>query len=275
MKIVKFISIFVLLIGFTFALVQCAKEEFNEQTEFNKRDNPEFILKTLAKHGIYPNKGKINLQLRDVLNVSCDPGDSCSLILEITDTMQISGTCDSVYVYYKLYNCNGKFIISNFAAYPMWPECASIWDYWWDLADLGKYTQMEISMDSFEYAASLIYERELMGAIVEGYNILCKNGEFVSSTLIRQICYRYCLEKAIKKSPWPWPTNLKWKVKKIKCGDKCCERMRKFCLNQDGSLNVSDPIWNVIGTDVCDAVPNDGCNGWWLGPCEHECSAPY
>jgi hypothetical protein len=263
MKIVKFISIFVLLIGFTFALVQCAKEENANENQDQIALNSADVIKTLNKSGIY-NLSHDEMELREPQVSGCYYGGAFCTPYFFRDTIAVPNYCDYVYVKYIIWICADEIKFSDFEAIPS-GYCDSLTQSWLYLGE----GELDHQLELFNYYASLIVEKMVMSRLVIQFQKKCPEN-FISSDFYRNICYRWCVEFITD------PHGVVFTgTRKYYCGDKCCKKTTKYCLQDNGQVKQSDPVFSDVGNGVCGTIPyGDPCRGYQTGSCHKTCGLP-
>jgi len=264
MKQIKFISIFILLCGFTFALVQCAKEvDLKENIKVSSLDeiSPLELISKLNSNGIFSTK-TVEIENRSTIVTECfTPGLYCQSY-NIMDTIVIPGYCGTHLVRYKVWICPGNTIsFTDFRSDPLM-SCDSLYDSWLNLSD----DQLVLAYDKYEYAASLVEEYLFISAL--NLNIQCPN-TFQGVDFYKNLCYRWCIELIGR----PGDDHVKFLMSKVFCGRKCCKRVIQYCY-QNGVLKASTPSFSNVGTAECGTTPVGTCNGELIGDCERTCGAP-
>ncbi len=268
------------MIVISFVLVQCTKtNSITENNNTENKDNTEFINKSkiielLAEKGItVVNNDDTELELRNDFCYQYSGADTCYLVGDIHDTVFIPNVCNEAAVTYKLYWCSAQGVINitDFRAKPLKPACDNIWDYWASLANQSKYTELSMSIDSFEYAASKEAEDNIGYVFALAFGFFCPN-DLLRINYHTQLCYNYCL-KFTKKGDWP-----PFEIFKVNCGTKCCKRTRMLCVLSTGGVYTSNEIYELLGGS-CDNGNVDlwsECDGGFiLGECTgRECGPP-
>jgi hypothetical protein len=272
-KIFVFLSFILTLIIFQ----QCQKSkeiiDNNNNTQIILEESSlDKVLNYLKENNISITKDRNEneLEYRNGFCYQNDP-DSCDYIGKIYDTVYVPNVCNSVAVSYNLYWCEDALTLNftDFTSYPLSPDCNDLWNYWLDLYNQGKQTEMTLSMDSLEYAASKVAEENIAYAFALYYGVYCPN-EVINSNFSSQICYQYCIEY-LGKQYWP-----PFDIFKVYCGSKCCKRTREFCILPGGGTYSSNEDYEYISGECDPNGPNFGeCNSNWLyGECERECGPP-
>jgi hypothetical protein len=235
MKIVKFISIFVLLIGFTFALVQCAKEEKVNFLEENS-----------------------NIELRyDYEGADCNPQDlysrfsNCSFY-RVTDTITIFNNLSSSGNYLFKMCPNVELKVSYFITecwdtvaehqvtlisgltydmYQLFEDCPELRSAVRRAYYLGKgYVEL---LDIIDDEISQQIEEKIAYNRVLSDHIDCTEG-YYSIKYIKNTCYRWEMVPILCEEG-----GFCWKWDKVDCGSSvCCARFNRYCASfyPDGSI---------------------------------------
>ncbi len=271
MKKILFFIIVISVLSFIF--VQCDKTNISskENTESDSYDAYSKVMKIFREKGIKvvetPRK---KIESRN--NSSCyqNNTDSCLYVGYIYDTVYVPNVCSEAAVEYNLYWCenSGKLNITDFRAQPLSPACDNIWDWWESLFTQGHYTEFSLSVDSFEYAASIPAEENIAYAFAVAYNRFCPNETFIAN-FHRQLCYQHCV-KYLGKNKWP-----RFEIFKVGCGSKCCKRTREFCVNPDGSTVLSYNHFEELSGECNPNLTGFECNdGYLIGDCGRICGPP-
>ncbi|MGE5355332.1 MAG: hypothetical protein ACM3PT_03770 [Deltaproteobacteria bacterium] len=263
MRNIKFISIFILLCGFTFALVQCTKDENANEQHAQITLKSTNVIKALTDAGIYT-ASDVDLTPRENLYSSCKPSGTYCTSYFIRDTIAVPNFCDYVQVKYYLWVCPDGISFSDFEAIPL-GGCDSLTNSWLYLSN----GELDHQLELFNYNASLIVEKELMSLLVTQYQIKCSGGQFISS-FYRNICYRWCVQFITDPRGVVFTSTVK-----NYCGDKCCKRTTKYCLEDNGQVQISDTVFSEVGNGVCGSIPyGDPCRGYQIGSCQKTCGLP-
>ncbi len=262
MKQIKYISIFILLFGFSFALVQCTKEgNTNEQHDqiVLKSDS---VMKALSDVGIYA-LSEAELTPRENLYSSCKPSGLCTPYF-YRDTIAVPNFCNNVQVKYYLWVCPDGISFSDFEAIPL-GGCDSLNNSWLYLSN----GELDHQLELFNYNASLIVEKMVMSGLVIQFQKRCPEN-FISSDFYRNICYKWCVQFITDPRGVVFTSTVK-----NYCGDKCCKRTTRYCLLDNGQVHQSDPVFSEVGNGVCGSIPyGDPCRGYQIGSCQKTCGLP-
>ncbi len=267
-----FISVFSLLV-LSFVLIQCNRENTNEFINIKANtDNVEKLstIELLNNNGIYIANAEEQIQLRDDYCYHYTGADSCEYVGLIKDTIDVPNLCSQTKIEYKLYWCQdiGQLDITDFRAVPLNPECRDIWNYWWELYQSDGWSELDLAMDSFEYAASKEAEWYIGSVFAQYFGYYCPN-DLIKVNYHTQLCYKYCLELKVRPRKYPF------KIKRVVCGAKCCKRISKICINPDGSTYSSGEEYEHVA-GKCDNGSPTGfeCDGFLFGECDRRCGPP-
>lgn len=255
-----FISILALLL-LSFVAIQCQKSgdiTSESNTYLNNRQNEEGLLQQRVKNFLTENmEPSQDNQLQTLIS---DCYDEVNCLFENVhigyDNLVMTGTCNSFTAVAKVSFCNGQIIIDQFSA----NFCSNYNQY---LLTLNDY-DLEQALDSFNYAASLIYEQRLIEAIGAP---LCGSGTLLTSTFYNSLCYQWCVTVRSK----PEDKYPLMEVSRVLCGDKCCKRSRNACVDTNGEVQFTNPTFQTIGNNPCQGYPLENCEGRLIGSCEHDC----
>jgi len=264
MKQIKYISIFILLFGFSFALVQCTKEENVNENKDQIALNSADVIKTLNKSGIY-NLKEAEMELREPHISGCYNGGTFCTPYFFRDTIAVLNYCDYVQVKYIMWVCPDGIKFSDFEANTL-GGCDSLTHSWLYL-DEG---ELDHQLELFNYNASLIVEEMVLSNILRQYNILCQFGSVMHSSFYRNLCYRWCVWFDYGKNG-----EVTTSLVKNYCGDKCCAKATRWCIDENGKVEHSNPVFSNVGNGVCNNIPYPvQCRGYQIGVCSKECGAP-
>ena len=193
-----------------------------------------------------------------VLGVSCFDESGCEEVrigYSFYD-LHMPGTCDNFFARADIYVCDGDIVFDNFTFLP----CGSYMHYLYGLSN----EQADISLDSFQRAASRIYEKRYLEE-----NVLlppCNLAVQRASSFYNSLCYRWCL---VTKGGPGEPTLQS--IGKVICGNRCCVRKSDVCEDENGEVQISNVMYSSFG-DSCDDIPRGtSCKGDLIGNCEHFC----
>ena len=245
MNIKNFISLLLLLL-FAVALVQCAKDK--DQSE-----------RVLVGNTIN------ELESRSILSSVCYiPGIDCDSF-QITDTIEIPGYCGTHLVRYTVWICYGEpLVFTGFRADPL-VACDSLWNSWLNLSD----NALAVAYDKYEYAASLIAEKEFMKTIMNPLIFKCPTS-YVGAHFYKNLCYQWCKEVVGR----PGDPYFIFTMGQVFCGRNCCRRIITYCYDENGVLQASNPVFSSVGLPECFPNPIGDCRGQLIGQCERTCGVP-
>ncbi len=273
----KILYAFMLCFGLISLFYSCQKEIRNVN---NEEATPQSYLKNtgdinsfaeaLEKEGIRFVPRSNNSSSSEPLT-RCNPGvDSCSYLGLVRDS--VSTPCKAE-VTYDLWWCPGsnRMVIENFDVAPNFSDtsCGATFRRWNYLADSSTFSDWLISKDSFAYWASLEAEARAAKVFASFFGYNCPNA-LANTEFYRQRCYRTCF-----KLVWP-PDPFAFKLTKIICGTSCCKRTRTFCINSNGDLEISNPVFEVHNGEFCEPahVGGENCSGFLFGTCDQPCGPP-
>ena len=124
--------------------------------------------------------------------------------------------------------------------------------------------ELEIALDSFYNAASVIYEIRYLEEI--GIPD-CGSGSTTLSSFVSSLCYRWCVN--YDGGPAPGPVSVS--IGKVICGEKCCKRTAEICKDENGEVQFSNVTYTSYGEDSCSNYIKGECRGRLIGDCEHDC----
>ena len=288
MKTFKYISIVFLLFGFSFALVQCAKEESTIQSENEKFEykisDIENAIKLAEKN---QEKYKINstLQFRTD-GTGCFSLDTfdCKGDLVFLGSFErevdVYNNCKAK-VKYDLWRCfqsNGlpypdltvifTFYFDNFEAFPIEGDCDSVLVYWEYLLSNNLYEEFIESSETFVRDAQKATEQVVIQEWMDIVGVFF-GCDYLSTTLYSEFYTAKCYQDYLK--VWISRGVFRWDLIKVKCGESCCKRTTYYCVNDNGEVIPSDPLIEELGEcyPILTTPPPDGYSP--IGDCEHMC----
>jgi len=253
MRNIKFISIFILLCGFTFALVQCAKEEIDTNT--------------------------VDTKIESRSSNPCAPKIMCPIEYKIVD-IQVPGysgcTIQAEMIYEK---CGEKFRFFDFIMIiPNSTGCAGLRNYLDGLTP----DQLRAFMDWVEaegkrLVLQLFYNQLPYYVDVTSYHSLCK-----------QECKWLDLDCLIDEYTGgprgggginPRGDKECWKYGTVRCGEGCCVTESQYVKNIQGQFVLYSAVTTPYGPCDSGPVPNwphfirpFGLNGSPTTPCKFRCN---
>ena len=254
---------------------QCTKENsfIENKTELIKsHKNLEInrFIDFIKSNGIYIITDDNVLKSRSTLSGYCfRPQDSCYKYT-ITDTISISLYCNPLYVrvHYDVWQCPGdpNYYFNNFIADPI-STCA----YLDSLIYNSDGSALALIFDRIDYQASLIVEQEFMTLVTQYYNPQCPDNR-IEAHFYTNLCYQWCMEMIGNPRP---PDPAYFVMSKAFCGEKCCKRERKYCMN-NGVVMISSPTFQTLDYGECGSSPSnpEECDGRLVGSCERTCGVP-